>query len=276
MLEDWAVIERWRTYAVLRQRHSDDEAVWSVRDGHLWCEAARRLPVASRRGFEPRHCRMEERLWARILDAARRCSALADATLPVTYSGSDVDQTAEANADLSAARWALSRAHWDYRRAATPPRAALPAALRRQLLGTWNGAGRCCGICGKAVQQAERVAIDHILPLSRGGASDATNLRVAHARCNERRGAWHADADADELAGAVRLRFEPPHPSLCAAFACWYCGVPTRGYLDIPRLPTLRLCSAHRDWSTVRPLLSGYGIAGSVLDQLSYIPAQDP
>lgn len=46
---------------------------------------------------------------------------------------------------------------------------------------------RCC-ICGKKVAERD-FSLDHIVPLSLGGAHSQENLRVAHRRCNSRRGA---------------------------------------------------------------------------------------
>ncbi len=40
-----------------------------------------------------------------------------------------------------------------------------------------------CGICGKKVPP-KQIVLDHILPLSKGGAHAPYNLQVAHSRCN--------------------------------------------------------------------------------------------
>lgn len=40
-----------------------------------------------------------------------------------------------------------------------------------------------CGLCGKKVDKAEQT-IDHILPLSLGGADAPHNVQLAHRRCN--------------------------------------------------------------------------------------------
>lgn len=44
-----------------------------------------------------------------------------------------------------------------------------------------------CGICGKRVTRATW-SLDHIVPLSRGGAHVYANVTLAHRRCNSRRG----------------------------------------------------------------------------------------
>jgi len=48
--------------------------------------------------------------------------------------------------------------------------------------------GFVCGICGSPVDPSD-VHIDHITPVSRGGSHLATNLQVAHSKCNLRKGA---------------------------------------------------------------------------------------
>jgi 5-methylcytosine-specific restriction endonuclease McrA len=45
----------------------------------------------------------------------------------------------------------------------------------------------CC-ICGKKVTEKD-FSLDHTIPLSLGGPHSQDNLRVAHRRCNSRRGA---------------------------------------------------------------------------------------
>lgn len=44
-----------------------------------------------------------------------------------------------------------------------------------------------CGICGKPVEPAD-ATLDHIVPISLGGADEPSNLRLAHSLCNSRRG----------------------------------------------------------------------------------------
>lgn len=48
--------------------------------------------------------------------------------------------------------------------------------------------GLVCHICGDEVAP-DQVHVDHVIALSKGGPSDPENLRVAHARCNMRKGA---------------------------------------------------------------------------------------
>ena len=50
-----------------------------------------------------------------------------------------------------------------------------------------------CHICEKHVPPGERT-LDHLIPLSRGGKHRADNVRLAHHRCNCRRGPGRIDA----------------------------------------------------------------------------------
>jgi 5-methylcytosine-specific restriction endonuclease McrA len=44
-----------------------------------------------------------------------------------------------------------------------------------------------CYLCGRKVKKSER-HLDHVIPLSRGGAHSEDNIRVTHARCNLKKG----------------------------------------------------------------------------------------
>lgn len=44
-----------------------------------------------------------------------------------------------------------------------------------------------CGVCGLPVRAAD-ASVDHILPVSKGGAHSYANTRLAHLRCNKVRG----------------------------------------------------------------------------------------
>jgi 5-methylcytosine-specific restriction endonuclease McrA len=48
--------------------------------------------------------------------------------------------------------------------------------------------GDVCYLCGDSVEPHE-LDFDHVIPLSRGGAHSASNVRVTHASCNRRKGA---------------------------------------------------------------------------------------
>ena len=44
-------------------------------------------------------------------------------------------------------------------------------------------------MCNKVDGSPERMTIDHIVPVSRGGLTEATNLRLACYSCNQEKGA---------------------------------------------------------------------------------------
>lgn len=45
-----------------------------------------------------------------------------------------------------------------------------------------------CGLCGKSVDIND-FHLDHIIPLSRGGTHESRNVQIAHAFCNQSKGA---------------------------------------------------------------------------------------
>lgn len=53
--------------------------------------------------------------------------------------------------------------------------------------------GGKCGICGQAFDMLNfnpsSIEVDHIKPRAAGGTDDLDNLQLAHARCNQRKGA---------------------------------------------------------------------------------------
>lgn len=70
--------------------------------------------------------------------------------------------------------------------------------------------GLICGLCTKPVE-LQHLSFDHIVPLSRGGEDDASNLQVAHLRCNLEKGrslAWTKNR------GSWSERFLPPQQAL--------------------------------------------------------------
>jgi 5-methylcytosine-specific restriction endonuclease McrA len=56
--------------------------------------------------------------------------------------------------------------------------------LRRAVIGR---DGYICQICGAGVAPSD-VHLDHIIPFAHGGPTTIDNLRVAHSRCNIKRG----------------------------------------------------------------------------------------
>jgi 5-methylcytosine-specific restriction endonuclease McrA len=82
------------------------------------------------------------------------------------------------------------------RRASDPEYAARIDAIReirRQLARSgittdalYERDGGLCHICERAVRR-EDAEPDHVIPLSRGGSNDATNVKLAHVSCNRRK-----------------------------------------------------------------------------------------
>lgn len=63
--------------------------------------------------------------------------------------------------------------------------------------------GARCQICGRT-QGADEWTVDHVLPVSRGGAHTYVNCRLAHRSCNTRRG----------NRGAAQLRMMDTYPGV--------------------------------------------------------------
>ena len=56
----------------------------------------------------------------------------------------------------------------------------------------WTRQGGVCPLCLRGIKwnaqlQDEKPTLDHIIPVSRGGSGQMTNLRVVHHVCNQRR-----------------------------------------------------------------------------------------
>jgi hypothetical protein len=65
-------------------------------------------------------------------------------------------------------------------------RATLSPSLRKRV---YDRDGMTCRICGEPILEGEQSHIDHIIPVYRGGHDDLSNLQLAHASCNLRKGA---------------------------------------------------------------------------------------
>jgi 5-methylcytosine-specific restriction endonuclease McrA len=46
-----------------------------------------------------------------------------------------------------------------------------------------------CGICKQRVDPMSKWNVDHIIPVSKGGAHSYDNVQLAHGKCNRRKGA---------------------------------------------------------------------------------------
>lgn len=52
-----------------------------------------------------------------------------------------------------------------------------------------------CAICESPIMVFSEATIDHIKPKSLGGASDLSNLQLAHKFCNEKKGNAYTEED---------------------------------------------------------------------------------
>jgi HNH endonuclease len=62
-----------------------------------------------------------------------------------------------------------------------------------------------CGYCGRPLTLNDST-VDHVIPLSEGGADDESNWELCCDRCNRRKAARSREAFCAELAGARHLR----------------------------------------------------------------------
>jgi len=84
----------------------------------------------------------------------------------------------------------------DWQRRNPDKHAAAESARRARLRGVevekidrfslYERDGGRCHVCGKIVPR-DKLELDHLIPLAKGGPHLATNLRVAHRSCNARR-----------------------------------------------------------------------------------------
>jgi 5-methylcytosine-specific restriction endonuclease McrA len=51
-----------------------------------------------------------------------------------------------------------------------------------------------CGICGDLIERREDASIDHLVPISQGGAETPDNVCLTHKRCNHARSNRTGDA----------------------------------------------------------------------------------
>jgi 5-methylcytosine-specific restriction endonuclease McrA len=68
----------------------------------------------------------------------------------------------------------------------------------------WDKSDENCGICGKPVD-LKIAAINHMLPICRGGSNDFDNLQIAHHRCNTLKG----NMTQDECQAEIQRRWSP-------------------------------------------------------------------
>lgn len=102
-------------------------------------------------------------------------------------------QQANRTATLRLAQeWALKReaertAYLASISAAKRRRRIAQSAIRKWKTSIIARDGYVCGLCHNSVEPQD-VSLDHILPITRGGSDDVTNLQVAHRLCNSQKG----------------------------------------------------------------------------------------
>lgn len=87
---------------------------------------------------------------------------------------------------------ALRRRQERQRRSEAAPVSVRHPGLRRYLPELIDAQGGACGICGGPLPHpptGDTVHVDHIVPVSRGGTDDLSNLQATHATCSLRKGA---------------------------------------------------------------------------------------
>lgn len=70
----------------------------------------------------------------------------------------------------------------------TPTRRPSTPMVRRKRETLIFERGPFCALCGKLILK-RRVTLDHRVPIRRGGSNRLANLDLAHASCNEAKGA---------------------------------------------------------------------------------------
>lgn len=110
-------------------------------------------------------------------------------TVKMSYSSPagkvNLDKSASFNfADIVVSLNSVSRSSLDYETKKilnTVERGEISDSLRYDVLRMSNFR---CSICGASAQEGARLHVDHIIPVSKGGKSELSNLRVLCERCN--------------------------------------------------------------------------------------------
>jgi 5-methylcytosine-specific restriction endonuclease McrA len=99
-------------------------------------------------------------------------------------------------------RWNPERRAWVFvaRSVRTPAMCTEMRYRRRKALVALYG--EHCWLCNKAIV-GEEPTIDHVVPRALGGTHQLSNLRLAHDRCNRRRG--HGPIPVLQLTKAMQL-----------------------------------------------------------------------
>lgn len=86
-----------------------------------------------------------------------------------------------------------------------------------------------CPICGERFLKDDKKALDHIVPLSKGGNNTLLNIRVSHFSCNVRKGNRHyANYGDGQLLLIPRFQespFKKPEPIILTEKKCFHCQI---------------------------------------------------
>lgn len=63
--------------------------------------------------------------------------------------------------------------------------------------------GMVCALCGKPIESAGELTVDHIVPRAMGGATIYGNCQLAHKSCNLRKGNKYIDTETVENATEI-------------------------------------------------------------------------
>ena len=67
-------------------------------------------------------------------------------------------------------------------------RQARRRGARDQILMLAQRDGFLCSLCGENMPDVGDIEVDHVVPVSKGGGSETENLKLAHSRCNAKKG----------------------------------------------------------------------------------------
>lgn len=74
------------------------------------------------------------------------------------------------------------------RRASDRERKARRRGAREMILRIAQRDGFACSLCGEHMPDVGDIEVDHVIPVSKGGNSEPENLKLAHSRCNAKKG----------------------------------------------------------------------------------------
>lgn len=74
------------------------------------------------------------------------------------------------------------------RRASDRERKARQRNARNLILALAHRDGFTCSLCGEPMPDVSDIEVDHVIQVSKGGSDDPENLKLAHSRCNAKKG----------------------------------------------------------------------------------------